>query len=53
MNGSRSAPPPPAAVVGLDRGVTVLAADSNGRQYPRLAAGRKKRRVLQRAYGPP
>ena len=41
--------PATGAVVGLDRGVTVLAADSNGRQYPRLAAGRKKRRVLQRS----
>ena len=42
------AQPTTGAVVGLDRGVTVLAADSNGQQHPRLAANRKRRRVLQR-----
>ena len=45
--------PETGAVVGLDRGVIVLAADSNGQQYPRLAAGRKKRRVLQRRMARP
>lgn len=34
------------AVVGLDRGVTALAADSNGRQYPPVRTDRRKRRRL-------
>ena len=36
------------AVVGLDRGITALAADSNGRQYPPVQTDRRKRRRLQR-----
>ena len=39
---------PTGAVVGIDRGVTVQAADSNGVQYPRIRTNHRKRRRLQR-----